>query len=137
MLGVGICWDQWFPECARAMVLAGADVLLYPSTIGSEPTNPGLDTSAPWRRVMIGHAVANAVALAAANRTGSEGPQTFYGQSFVANHQGDVVAELGRDQEGVAVGEIDLEETRRYRASFGFFRDRRPDLYGSLVGRET
>jgi N-carbamoylputrescine amidase len=132
-IGVGICWDQWFPECARAMVLAGADVLLYPSTIGSEPSNPGLDTSGPWRRVMIGHAVANAVPLAAANRTGYEGSQRFYGTSFIADHQGNVAAELGRDEEGVAVATFDLADVRRYRASFGFFRDRRPELYRSLV----
>ena len=132
-IGVGICWDQWFPECARAMVLAGADVLLYPSTIGSEPNNPDLDTSGPWRRVMVGHAVANAVPLAAANRTGAEGPQTFYGQSFIADHKGDIAAELGRYEQGVAVAEVDLDEVRRYRASFGFFRDRRPELYASLV----
>ena len=132
-IGVGICWDQWFPECARAMVLAGADVLLYPSTIGSEPNNPDLDTSGPWRRVMVGHAVANAVVLAAANRTGTEGPQTFYGTSFIADHKGDIAAELGRNDQGVAVADVDLDEVRRYRASFGFFRDRRPELYASLV----
>ena len=134
-IGVGICWDQWFPECARAMVLAGADVLLYPTTIGSEPREPTLDTSGPWRRVMIGHAVANAAPVAAANRTGVEGSQRFYGQSFIADHAGEVVAELGRDDEGIAVASIDLVAVRRYRAAFGFFRDRRPDLYGALVGR--
>jgi N-carbamoylputrescine amidase len=136
-IGVGICWDQWFPECARAMVLAGADLLLYPSTIGSEPGNPELDTSGPWRRVMIGHAVANAAPVAAANRTGAEGPQTFYGSSFIADHKGEIVAERGRDDEGIAVAAVDLAEVRRYRASFGFFRDRRPDLYGSLVEHES
>jgi len=133
-IGVGICWDQWFPECARAMVLAGADLLLYPSTIGSEPNNAGLDTSGPWRRVMVGHAVANAAPLAAANRVGTEGNLTFYGTSFIADHTGAIAAELGREEQGVAVASFDLDEVRRYRASFGFFRDRRPDLYGSLVG---
>jgi N-carbamoylputrescine amidase len=136
-IGVGICWDQWFPECARAMVLAGADVLLYPTTIGSEPLEPELDTSGPWRRVMIGHAVANAAPVAAANRTGTEGSQRFYGHSFIADHRGDVAAELGSDEEGVAVATFDLAQVRRYRAAFGFFRDRRTDLYGPLVDRES
>ncbi len=131
-LGVGICWDQWFPEAARAMVLAGADLVVYPSTIGSEPQNPALDTRLPWQRVMIGHAVANAVPVAAANRVGSEGALCFYGHSFITNERGDVVAELGAEAEGVAMASFDLDEVRRYRASFGFFRDRRPELYGAL-----
>jgi len=132
-IGVGICWDQWFPEAARAMVLAGADLLLYPSTIGSEPHDPGLDTKDAWQRVMIGHAVANAVPVAAANRTGTEGDMTFYGHSFIADQRGDIVAEVGRDQEGIALASFDLSEVRRYRAAFGFFRDRRPELYGRLT----
>jgi N-carbamoylputrescine amidase len=132
-LGVGICWDQWFPEAARAMVLAGADVLLYPTAIGSEPDAPELDTRDPWRRVMIGHAVANACPLAAANRVGVEGGMTFYGSSFICDHRGEVLAELGPDEEGVIAATLDLEEVRRYRAGFGFFRDRRPDLYGPLT----
>jgi N-carbamoylputrescine amidase len=139
-LGVGICWDQWFPEAARAMVLRGADLLLYPTAIGSEPHEPGMDTRDPWRRVMIGHAVANACAVVAANRVGregasagdGEGPIRFYGSSFIANHRGDILAELGRDEEGVASAVIDLDEQRRYRAGFGFFRDRRPELYRLL-----
>jgi N-carbamoylputrescine amidase len=135
-IGVGICWDQWFPEAARAMVLAGADLLLYPTAIGSEPHDPGLDTRDPWRRVMIGHAVANAVPLAAANRIGVEDGQSFYGSSFVADVRGDLLVDLGRDEEGVGVAEVDLAAARRYRASFGFFRDRRPDLYAALVERE-
>lgn len=133
-LGVGICWDQWFPEAARAMVLAGADLLVYPSTIGSEPANPALNTRDPWRRVMIGHAVANAVPVAAANRVGAESTERFYGSSFIANERGDIVSELGTEAEGVAVAAFDLGEVRRYRASFGFFRDRRPELYGPLTG---
>ena len=135
-IGVGICWDQWFPEAARAMVLAGADLLLYPTAIGSEPHDPGLDTRDPWRRVMIGHAVANATPVAAANRVGTEEGQRFYGSSFVADVRGDLLADMGRDDEGVAVAEIDLAAVRRYRASFGFFRDRRPELYGALVKPE-
>ncbi len=132
-LGVGICWDQWFPECARAMVLLGADILLYPTAIGSEPQTPDLDTKDPWQRVMIGHAVANVIPVVAANRIGTEGEQTFYGHSFIANQRGDKVAELGRAEEGVVCAAFDLAEIRRNRASFGFFRDRRPELYGTLT----
>jgi N-carbamoylputrescine amidase len=133
VIGVGICWDQWFPECARAMVLQGAELLVYPSAIGSEPEAPDLDTRGPWRRAMIGHAVANVVPVAASNRVGTEGGQAFYGHSFVADHRGDIVAELGEREEGVALGVFNLESIRRDRASFGFFRDRRPDLYGILA----
>jgi N-carbamoylputrescine amidase len=133
-LGVGICWDQWFPEAARAMVLAGADLLLYPTAIGSEPADPGLDTRDPWQRVMIGHAVANVVPVVAANRVGVEQGQTFYGSSFVADHRGDKVAELDRREAGVITAAFDLEDLRRVRAGWGFFRDRRPELYGALVG---
>ena len=137
-LGVGICWDQWFPEAARAMVLGGAEVLFYPTAIGSEPEEPDNDTRDPWRRVMIGHAVANATAVVAANRVGTEGAGadaiTFYGSSFIADHRGEILAELGRTEEGVITAALDLDAQRRYRASFGFFRDRRPDLYGELAG---
>lgn len=132
-LGVGICWDQWFPECARAMLLMGADVLLYPTAIGTEPNAPELDTKDPWQRAMIGHAVSNVVPVVASNRVGTEGAQTFYGHSFIANHRGDKVAELGRTEEGVICAAFDLAEVRRNRASFGFFRDRRPELYGILT----
>jgi len=135
-IGVGICWDQWFPEAARAMVLAGADLLLYPTAIGSEPNDPGLDTRDPWRRVMIGHAVANATPVAAANRIGSEDGQRFYGSSFIADQRGDLLVDLGRDEETIGVAAIDLAAVRRYRASFGFFRDRRPELYGPLTKKE-
>jgi N-carbamoylputrescine amidase len=140
-VGVGICWDQWFPECARAMVLMGADVLLYPTAIGSEPHDATLDTRDPWQRAMIGHAVCNIAPVAAANRTGTEGGQTFYGSSFLCDHLGNKVAELGRADEGVLVATFDLARVRRDRAAFGFFRDRRPELYGALVeaqpGREV
>lgn len=131
-IGVGICWDQWFPECARAMVLMGADLLLYPTAIGSEPEEPDLNTKDPWQRVMIGHAVANIVPVVAANRIGTEAGQTFYGHSFIANHLGDKVAELGRDEEGIIYATIDRAEVTRARAAFGFFRDRRPELYGII-----
>lgn len=132
-IGVGICWDQWYPECARAMMLMGAEVLLYPTAIGTEPENPGLDTKDLWQKAMIGHSVSNVVPVIAANRIGLEGNQTFYGHSFIANHRGEKVAELGRNEEGILLAEFDLEEIRRNRASFGFFRDRRPELYGNLV----
>ncbi|HJV37303.1 MAG TPA: N-carbamoylputrescine amidase [Geothrix sp.] len=132
-LGVGICWDQWYPECARAMMLMGAEVLFYPTAIGTEPENPELDTKDLWQRAMIGHAVSNVVPVVAANRVGTEGGQTFYGHSFIANHRGDKVAELGRTGAGVITADFDLEEIRRNRASFGFFRDRRPELYGILA----
>jgi len=136
-IGVGICWDQWFPEAARAMTLRGADILLYPTAIGSEPHAPDLDTQKPWQRVMQGHAVANAVVVAAANRTGKEEGLTFYGSSFLCNHRGDLLSELTRDEEGFAIASIDLNQLQRERASFGFFRDRRPDLYQGLISPPT
>jgi len=135
-LGVGICWDQWFPEAARAMVLEGAEVLLYPTAIGSEPEDPGLDTLRLWQRAMLGHAVSNLVPVVAANRTGVEKGQGFYGHSFVCDHFGDILEELPGPAEGVIVQRIDVGEAARRRAAFGFFRDRRPDLYGRLVRDE-
>ncbi|MCH9806145.1 MAG: N-carbamoylputrescine amidase [Alphaproteobacteria bacterium] len=132
-IGVGICWDQWFPECARAMALQGAEVLLYPTAIGSEPYDAQLDTHKQWQRAMQGHAVSNAIPIIAANRTGledNEGTrQAFYGHSFICDHGGKIVAELGADEVGLAVHSFDLGEIERYRADWGFFRDRRPDLY--------
>lgn len=132
-LGVGICWDQWFPEAARAMTLLGAEILLYPTAIGSEPHDAELDTRDPWRRVMQGHAVANVIPVAAANRTGFEpgptGGQTYYGSSFIADHRGDLVAALDRTEEGVIAATFDLDFLKTHRAAWGFFRDRRPDLY--------
>jgi N-carbamoylputrescine amidase len=144
-LGVGICWDQWFPEAARAMTLMGAEALLYPTAIGSEPHDPTLDTALPWRRAMQGHAVSNVIPVVGANRTGFEpwdgypgGGQRFYGSSFISDHRGDLIAELGRDDEGVIVATVDLDFLAAHRAAWGFFRDRRPDLYGSLTaGRPT
>jgi N-carbamoylputrescine amidase len=131
-VGVGVCWDQWFPESARAMMLLGAEVLLYPTAIGSEPHDPDLDTRDPWQRAMIGHAVSNVVPVVAANRTGEEGGQLFYGSSFIADGRGDKVAELGRGDEGVITATFDLDALARTRASWGFFRDRRPELYDVL-----
>ena len=132
-IGVAICWDQWVPEAARAMTLAGADVLFYPTAIGSEPEEPDFDSRDSWQRVMIGHAVANAVGVVAANRVGTEGNMTFYGSSFVCDARGDKLAELGRGDTGIALADLDLDKIRRVRASMGFFRDRRPDLYRTLL----
>ncbi|HLI67808.1 MAG TPA: N-carbamoylputrescine amidase [Caulobacteraceae bacterium] len=139
-LGVGVCWDQWYPEAARAMTLMGAEALLYPTAIGSEPHDPSLDTAAPWRRAMQGHAVSNVIPVAGANRTGFEawdgypgGGQRFYGSSFICDHRGDLVADLGRDEEGFGLATVDLDFLAAHRAAWGFFRDRRPDLYGALT----
>jgi N-carbamoylputrescine amidase len=137
-LGVGVCWDQWYPETARAMMLMGAEILFYPTAIGSEPHDEGLDTARLWRRAMVGHAVSNVVPVVAANRIGTEGlkdgmGQTFYGTSFITDERGDILAELGREEEGVITATLDLDLVKRHRAAFGFFRDRRPDLYGRLV----
>ena len=132
-LGVGVCWDQWYPETARAMMLMGAELLFYPTAIGSEPHDTSLDTARLWRRAMVGHAVSNVVPIVAANRVGVEHDQTFYGTSFIADERGDILAELDREEEGVITATFDLARVKRHRAAFGFFRDRRPDLYGRLV----
>ena len=139
-IGVGICWDQWYPEAARAMTLMGAEALFYPTAIGSEPHDPTLDTAAPWRRAMQGHAVSNIIPVIGANRTGFEpwsgypnGGQRFYGSSFIADHRGDLVGDLGRDEEGVCAASFDLDFLATHRAAWGFFRDRRPELYGDLT----
>jgi N-carbamoylputrescine amidase len=132
-LGVGVCWDQWYPETARAMMLMGAEILFYPTAIGSEPHDPDLDTSRLWRRAMIGHAVSNVVPVVAANRIGNEGGQIFYGHSFICDERGDMLAEFGKEDTGVLVATLDIDQAKRHRAAFGFFRDRRPELYGRLV----
>src|SRR6186713_2031527 len=131
-LGVGVCWDQWYPETARAMMLMGADILFYPTAIGTEPHDPDLDTSRLWRRAMIGHAVSNVVPVVAANRIGNECGQIFYGHSFICDERGDLLAEFGATETGVLAASIDLDSVKRHRAAFGFFRDRRPDLYGRI-----
>ena len=132
-IGVGICWDQWYPECARVMALIGAEVLFYPTAIGSEPYDDNLDTSRMWRRAMQGHAVSNCMPVVAANRIGVEDGQAFYGNSFIADEWGDLVAEFGSGESGVLVTTLDLERARRHRAGMGFFRDRRPQLYGRIA----
>lgn len=132
-IGVGICWDQWYPETARAMMLMGAQILFYPTAIGNEPHDPELDTSRLWRRAMIGHAVSNVVPVVAANRIGTENGQTFYGHSFICDQRGDLLAEFGANETGVLVATLDIDLAKRHRAAFGFFRDRRPELYGRLA----
>lgn len=135
-IGVGICWDQWFPEAARAMALLGAELLLYPTAIGDEVgSQAGNDTSDMWRRAMEGHAVCNHVPVAAANRVGTEGELGFYGSSFVVDHRGRPLATAGRDTEETVFAEVDLAQARADRAGWGLFRDRRPDLYEVLTRR--
>jgi N-carbamoylputrescine amidase len=137
-IGAGICWDQWFPEAARAMALTGAELLLYPTAIGSEPPAPGYDSQPHWETVMRGHAGANLVPLVASNRIGTEtAPEgtavTFYGSSFIADACGQILARAGRSEEAVLTATIDLDAAAALRASWGVFRDRRVDLYRSLA----
>jgi N-carbamoylputrescine amidase len=142
-IGVGICWDQWFPECARTMALMGAEMLLYPTAIGSEPPNPDYDSQPHWEMTMRGHAAANILPVVASNRIGSEvAPEgrevTFYGSSFIADHTGQVMTKAGRSEEEVLTHRFDLDAIAGLRASWGLFRDRRVDLYapvGTLDGR--
>jgi N-carbamoylputrescine amidase len=133
IVGPAICWDQWYPETARALMLDGAEILLFPTAIGTEPHDPDLDTSRMWRRAMIGHAVSNVVPVVAANRIGIESDQRFYGHSFICDERGDILAEFGAEETGVLTATLDLAQAKRHRAAFGFFRDRRPDLYGRIA----
>jgi N-carbamoylputrescine amidase len=132
-IGVGICWDQWYPESARVMALMGAEMLFFPTAIGSEPYDAALDTSRMWRRAMLGHAVSNCMPVIAANRIGDEDGQLFYGHSFITDEWGDFVSEAGAKDHGALVATLDLERARRHRAGMGFFRDRRPELYGRIA----
>ena len=127
-IGVGICWDQWYPETARGMMVKGADILLYPTAIGSEPYDASLDTSERWQLAQRGHAVSNVVPVAASNRIGSEGAQSYYGSSFIADQTGQLVQKFGKQDEGVLIHSFDFETIRAERAVWGFFRDRRPDV---------
>jgi len=136
-IGVGICWDQWFPEAARAMALKGAELLLYPTAIGSEPLAPDYDSQPHWQMVMRGHAAANILPVVAANRIGTEvAPEgtavTFYGSSFIADHTGQLLAQASRDREELLTASFDLAAIAALRASWGLFRDRRPETYGAL-----
>ena len=136
-VGAGICWDQWFPETARCLALLGADLLLYPTAIGSEPKAPEFDSSGHWTRVMQGHAGANMTPLVASNRVGTETGEsfsmTFYGSSFIAGPYGEIQAQAGREEETVLTASFDFEANRIQRAAWGLFRDRRPDCYGPLL----
>ena len=132
-IGVGICWDQWYPECARVMALQGAEVLLYPTAIGSEPYDDDLDTSRMWRRAMVGHAVSNCMPVIASNRVGTEGGQSFYGHSFISDEWGDLIQSFGSEENGLLVTTLDLARAAKHRAGMGFFRDRRPQLYGRIA----
>jgi N-carbamoylputrescine amidase len=136
-LGVGICWDQWFPEAARCMALMGADVLLYPTAIGSEPHDASIDSRDHWQRCMQGHAAANVMPLVASNRIGVERGQkyemTFYGSSFIAGPAGEKLVEADRVTEAVITATFDLDAIRAQRHAWGVFRDRRPELYGPIM----
>ena len=136
-IGVGICWDQWFPECARAMALQGAEILFYPTAIGSEPQDAAIDSRDHWQRVMQGHAGANMMPVVASNRIGREQGEscaiTFYGSSFIAGPRGEKLAAAGEAGETVLTASFDLDRLRLERAAWGFFRDRRPELYTDLL----
>lgn len=135
-IGVGICWDQWFSECARIMTLKGAEILLYPTAIGSEPVLPK-DSKTHWQNVMKGHAAANIIPVIASNRVGKEvetnSEMTFYGSSFITNEEGTILKELDRENEGYIICEFDLDEINFKRQSWGIFRDRRPLLYKDIL----
>ncbi len=136
-IGVGICWDQWFPEAARAMALMGAEIIFYPTAIGSEPENPAIDSKDHWQRCMIGHSACNLVPVVASNRIGTEtfgdSSITFYGSSFITNGTGEKVAEASRTDESVLTAEFDLDAIAAQRLEWGIFRDRRPELYGPIM----
>lgn len=136
-IGVGICWDQWFPESARCMVLMGAELLFYPTAIGSEPDSPEVDSRDHWQRCMIGHSACNLVPVVASNRIGSEKIEeseiVFYGSSFITGLTGEILAQAGREEEAVLVAEFDLDKAEEQRVEWGIFRDRRPDLYGVIL----
>jgi N-carbamoylputrescine amidase len=135
-IGCGICWDQWFPECARSMTLLGADMILYPTAIGSEPQDPNLNSKKHWENVMIGHSAANQIPIISSNRIGEEIEDdikiNFYGGSFITDHLGSIQAQMDSFTEGVISHEINVDEIRKFRHSWGNFRDRRPDLYKKI-----
>ena len=135
-IGVGICWDQWFPEVARSLALLGAQLIVYPTAIGSEPVLPK-DSKDHWQNTMRGHAAANIIPVLASNRIGTESDKdsamTFFGSSFITDEDGNIAVELSRDEENIAIAEFDLKSIDKKRISWGVFRDRRPDLYGSII----
>ncbi|MBJ7551637.1 N-carbamoylputrescine amidase [Marinomonas ostreistagni] len=137
-VGVGICWDQWFPETARAMALMGADILLFPTAIGSEPSQPEMDSMPHWTNTMRGHAAANQVPVIASNRIGTETAQhrdlelTFFGSSFICDERGELIEQADRTSEGILLHTFDLDQVRTMRKAWGLFRDRRPEHYDVL-----
>ena len=133
-LGFPTCWDQWFPELARAYALRGADILVYPTAIGSEPDHPDLDTQPLWERVITANGIANGLFMIAVNRTGSEPPLRFYGSSFISDPYGRVLVQAPRDEPAVLVADLDLDQRSDWLELFPFLRTRRPDVYGSLAG---
>jgi N-carbamoylputrescine amidase len=140
-IGLGICWDQWFPEAARVMALKGAELLLYPTAIGSEPDSPEYDSSTHWQNVMRGHAAANIMPVLASNRVGTEvapngRKDVFYGRSFISDWQGEKLAEMDRTETGFRTVEFDLRHIGELRRSWGVFRDRRPELYGAIMSKD-
>jgi N-carbamoylputrescine amidase len=141
VIGIGICWDQWFPECARVMALQGAELLLYPTAIGAEPQDPTIDSQPHWQRTMQGHAAANIVPVIASNRIGVEqGRQwrvQYYGSSFITDHTGAVIEQADRAAESILTASFDLDAIREYRRAWGVFRDRRPELYAPLLALDN
>ncbi|MCP4692662.1 MAG: N-carbamoylputrescine amidase [Desulfobacterales bacterium] len=137
VIGVGVCWDQWFPEAARCMALMGAEILLYPTAIGSEPHEPDLDSRDHWQTCMRGHAAASMVPVMASNRIGAEtidrSTITFYGSSFITDHRGQIIARADRTSKAVVTAEFDLEAVEAERRAWGLFRDRRPDCYAPIL----
>jgi len=136
-IGIGICWDQWFPECARSMALMGADLIFYPTAIGSEPQDPNLNSLRHWQRTMQGHAAANMTPIIASNRIGKEiadkTEMTFYGHSFISDETGEIKCECNDESEGTILHSFNIDEIRISRASWGLFRDRRPELYDKIL----
>ena len=135
-IGCAICWDQWFPECARILAMQGAELLFYPTAIGSEPQDPSLDSRKHWTNVMVGHAAANQIPIIASNRIGTESEKditvNFYGNSVIIDHIGNIVSQMNETEEGISIHDFNIDEIKRYRESWGNFRDRRPDLYKKI-----
>ena len=136
-LGLPTCWDQWFPELARAYSLGGADVLVYPTAIGSEPDHPQFDTEPLWERVIVGNAIANGLFMVAVNRTGEEPPLRFYGSSFICDPYGRKLVQAPRDEPAVLVADLDLDQRRDWLELFPLLGTRRPDAYATLVQPRT
>ncbi len=136
IVGTPTCWDQWFPELARAYALESADVVIYPTAIGSEPNFPHFDTAPLWKTTMVAHAIANGLFVGAVNRVGTEGPNTFYGSSFIADPFGRTLVEAGRDEQAILIADCELDQRRDWLTLFPFFKTRRPEMYTSLVAEE-